>query len=395
VARPGTPLSGVAIAGIGITRQARHIDEMDNLGIALEAATLALADAGLTRHDIDGISARWHGPGGTTLHPGSADWAGLLGIRINWIGDSYPFGVPGVLDAASAIASGLCHTVLITGGSAGVRRADATAGRVAAYTRPGNEFTEPYGSFTAAQFALVAQRYLHKFPEARGAMAEVAALIRNNGHRNPDAVMGGRGPYTAQDVLAAPPIVDPFTLLDLCLANEGGAAIVLTTLERARDCPGPPVVIMGGGMEWVRQQYVDPPRYEEVWDMGARAAKRAFGMAGITHADVDVFEAYDVTSYEVLRQFEAIGFCGEGEGADFARETGLEIDGGLPICTDGGLMSFSHNGWGSPTVKVVRAVQQVRGECGHLQVPDAQIALCAGAGSGAQYYNLLVVGADR
>lgn len=395
MAAPANVLSGVAIAGIGITRQARHLDETDNLGIALEAAKLALVDAGLTREDIDGISARWHGPGGTQLHPGSADWAGLLGIRVNWIGDGYPFGVPGVLDAAAAIAAGLCRTVLITGGSAGVRRADATAGRVAAYTRPGNEFTEPYGSFTAAQFALVARRYLDKFPHAREAMAEVAALIRNNGHRNPHAVMSGRGPFTAQDILAAPPIVDPFTLLELCLANEGGAALVLTTLERARELRKPPVVILGGGMEWIRQQYVDPPRYEEVWDIGARAAKRAFAMAGVTHADIDVFEAYDVTSYEVLRQFEAVGFCGEGEGADFARSAGLGIDDGLPICTDGGLMSFSHNGWGSPTVKVLRAVQQVRGECGQLQVPGAEIALCAGAGSGAQYYNLLVLGPDR
>jgi acetyl-CoA acetyltransferase len=390
----GHPLHGVAIAGIGITRQARNL-ETDNTGIALEAAQLALADAGMTRADIDGISARWHGPGGTTLHPGSADWAGLLGVRVNWIGDGYPFGVPGVLDAAAAIATGLCHTVLITGGSAGVRRADAAAGRVAAYTRPTNEFTEPFGSFTTAQFALVAQRYLQKFPDNRRAMAEVAALIRNNGHRNPQAVMYGRGPYTADDVLAAPPIADPFTLLELCLANEGGAALVVTTLERARACPKPPVVILGGGMEWLRQQYVDPPRYEEAWNIGAQAAERAFGMAGLGRGDVDVFELYDVTSYEVLRQLEAIGFCGEGEGADYARETGLGLDGGLPICTDGGLMSFSHNGWGSPTVKVLRAAQQVRGEGGELQVPGVEVALAAGAGSGAQYYNLLLLGADR
>jgi acetyl-CoA acetyltransferase len=388
------PLHGVAIAGLGITRQARNL-EADNTGIALEAAQLALADAGMTRHDIDGISARWHGPGGTTLHPGSADWAGLLGVRVNWIGDGYPFGVPGVLDAAAAIATGLCHTVLITGGSAGVRRADAAAGRVAAYTRPTNEFTEPFGSFTTAQFALVAQRYLHQFPDNRRAMAEMAALIRNNGHRNPQAVMYGRGPYTADDVLAAPPIADPFTLLELCLANEGGAALVLTTLERARTGPKPPVVILGGGMEWLRQQYVDPPRYEEAWNLGARAAERAFGMAGVGREDVDVFELYDVTSYEVLRQLEAIGFCGEGEGADYAREVGLGLDGGLPICTDGGLMSFSHNGWGSPTVKVLRAAQQVRGEGGELQVPGVEVALAAGAGSGAQYYNLLLLGADR
>ena len=327
------------------------------------------------------------------FHPGSADWAGLLGIHVNWIGDTYPQGVPAVLDAAAAIAAGLCHTVLITGGQAGVMAAEA--GRVAAYTRPANEFVEPWGSFTAAQFALVAQRYLHRFPRAREAMAEVAATIRNVGHGNPEAVMHGRGPYTAQDVLDAPPVVDPFTRLELCLANEGAAALVVTSLARARDCPRPPVVLLGGGAEWMRQQYVDPPRYEEVWPIGAQAAGRAFAMAEASPADVDLVQLYDVNSAEVLRQYEALGFCGEGEGGDFARETGVGPGGGLPTCTDGGILSFSHIGWGAPTLKIAENVRQLRGEAGERQVPGAEVALAAGAGAGAQYHNVLLLGRDR
>ncbi|HEX5191963.1 MAG TPA: hypothetical protein VFW09_04110 [Solirubrobacteraceae bacterium] len=276
---------GVAIAGIGMTRQARRL-ETSSLAAALEAAKAALDDAGIDKDDIDGIAARWPGPGGTVFEPGSADWAGLLGIHVRWIGDSYPQGVPAVLDAAAAIAAGYCHTVLITGGQAGVMGAED--GRVADYTRPANEFMEPFGSFTAAQFALVAQRYLHRFPHAREAMAHAAATIRNIGAINPDAVMYGRGPYSADDVLDAPAIVDPFTLLELCLANEGAAALVVTTLERARAGARPPVVVLGGGCEWMRQQYVDPPRYEEVWSIGADAAQRAFGMAGVDRSDVDV-----------------------------------------------------------------------------------------------------------
>lgn len=382
-------LSGVAIAGVGLTRQARRLDTT-SLSASLEAARLALADAGMQASDLDGIAARWPGPGGTVFQPGSADWAGLLGIHVSWIGDSYPQGVPAVLDAAAAIAAGLCETVLITGGQAGVMRAEG--GRVAGYTRPANEFVEPWGSFTSAQFALVAQRYLHRFPQAREAMADVAATIRTTGAGNPEAVMYGRGPYTARDVLAAPPIVDPFTLLDLCLANEGAAALVLTSLERARDCPKPPVVVLGGGMEWMRQQYVDPPRYEEVWTIGAAAARRAFGMAGLRPEDVDVVQLYDVNSCEVLRQFEALGFCAEGEGGDFARERGIGLDGGLPTCTDGGTMSFSHIGWGAPTLKVIEAVRQLRGEAGPRQIVGADVALAAGAGSGAQYYNVVLLG---
>ena len=382
----------IAIAGIGLTKQARSLDA-GSMDVALEAAKLALADAGMDKGEIDGIAARWTGPGGTVFEPGSADWAGLLGIDVGWIGDSYPQGIPAVLDAAAAIRSGYCHTVLITGGQAGVMRAEA--GKVAAYTRPANEFIEPWGSFTSAHFALVAQRYLARFPEARQTMAEVAATIRNVGARNPEAVMFGKGPYTAADVLDSPPVVDPFRLFDLCLANEGGAALVVTTLDRARDCPNPPVRVMGGGMEWKRQQYVDPPRYEEVWDLGAKAADRAFAAGGLTRDDVDLFEFYDVNSYEVLRQFEALGFCGEGEASGLIADRGIGLDGGLPTCTDGGTLSFSHIGWGAPTLKVIEGTRQLRGISGELQVESPEVALCAGAGAGAQYYNVLLLARDR
>src|ERR1700722_9796576 len=98
-------LSGVAIAGVGMTRQARRL-QASSLAASLEAAKAALDDAGLTKDDIDGVAARWPGPGGTVFEPGSADWAGLLGIHIRWIGDSYPQGGPAVLDAAGLIAAG-------------------------------------------------------------------------------------------------------------------------------------------------------------------------------------------------------------------------------------------------------------------------------------------------
>jgi acetyl-CoA acetyltransferase len=118
-------------------------------------------------------------------------------------------------------------------------------------------------------------------------------------------------------------------------------------------------------------------------------------MAGLTPADVDVLELYDINSFEIARQLEILGFCSDGEGCDLAAERGLGVDGGLPTNTDGGLMSFSHTGLGGPTLKVVEAVRQLRGECGHLQVKGAEVALLTGAGSGAQYHNVLLLGRDR
>lgn len=383
-------LSDVAVVGVGLTPQVKRSDR-NSLQVALDAAKLALADAGLRHTDVDGIAARWPGPGGTELAPGSADWSTLLGVPVGWIGDSYPQGVPALVDAAGAILTGQATTVLITGGQAGV----LGGGTVASYTRPGNEFVEPFGAFTATHFALVAQRHLARFPHARRGAAEIAATIRTTGSANPEAVMHGRGPYTADDVLAAPPVVDPFTLLDLCLASEGGAAVVVTTLERARDLPHPPVVLLGAGMEWARQQYVDPARYDEVWSLGSDAGARAFGQAGLGPSDVDVAQLYDVNSLEVARQFEALGFCATGEGTDFALATGIGPDGKLPTCTDGGLLSFSHIGWGAPTLKIVEAVRQLRGTAGPRQVAGAEVALAAGAGSGAQYYNAALLGRAR
>ena len=124
-------LQDTAIVGIHATQQAMRIDR-EPLSLCLEAARAAISDAGLKVSDIDGICGRWMGPGGTTLHPGSADWSTLLGIPLRWIGDSYPAGVPALMDAAAAISAGLCHTVLVVGGQSRTR----VPGAVIGYTVP-------------------------------------------------------------------------------------------------------------------------------------------------------------------------------------------------------------------------------------------------------------------
>ena len=126
--------------------------------------------------------------------------------------------------------------------------------------------------------------------------------------------------------------------------------------------------------------------------IGADAARRAFAEAGLTPRDVDVAQVYDVNSFEVIRQYEALGFCQPGEGAAFAADVGIGLDGGLPTNTDGGLMSFSHIGWGAPTLKIIESVRQLRGDAGDRQVPNAQVAVACGAGAGAEYHNVLLLG---
>ncbi|MGI9623938.1 MAG: thiolase family protein [Acidimicrobiales bacterium] len=386
----GVPGPRAAIAGVGLTHQARSIDST-TIEICLEASQLALDDAGFTISEVDGIAARWPGPGGTVFEPGAWDWTGIYGKPFRWICDTYPQGVPGVMDAAAAVSAGLCDVVLVVGGQAGVLGGPA----VASYTRPDNEFVSVWGMLTAAHFALVAQVYFDRFHPDRDRLSEIAAAIRNAGSNNPAAVMVGRGPYHAEDITDSPMITEPFHLLDLCLATEGASAVIVTSPERAADSAGGPVEILGGASEWYRQQYVDPARYDEVGRVGADAYERALAQAGITTSDIDVFELYDINTWEVVRQVETLGLCAEGEGVDFLHEQGIGVEGGIPINTDGGLMSFSHTGFGGPNLKVVEAVRQLRGDAGVGQVKGAEIAFLTGAGSGAQYHNAMVLGRPR
>jgi acetyl-CoA acetyltransferase len=235
-------------------------------------------------------------------------------------------------------------------------------------------------------------------------LAEVAATIRNNGHVNPDAVYYGRGPYTAADVLASRMIADPFHLLDCATTSEGGCALVLTTAERAADLALPPVYLLGGGCDAFGPAY----RHAPVWDLtgragdvpngyvGRRAARQAFAMAGLTPADVDVCEFYDPFSFEIIRQFEAFGFCADGEGGDFVTGGRIRPDGQFPTTTDGGLMSYSHGGGiVQLSQRVARGVHQLQKRCPTGQVADATVALCSNGGAGALFTDVLLLGSER
>ncbi|HEY0317696.1 MAG TPA: thiolase family protein [Solirubrobacterales bacterium] len=376
-----------AVVGVHATPPEKSLDR-ELVSVLMETARAALADAGMELADVDGISARWPGPGGSVVHPNSVDWTGLLGQPMRWVGDTYPQGIPGVLDAAAAIEAGYCSTVLVFGGQSRMR----LPGKVAGYTQPENEFTSPWGAYTTPQFAMIAQSHLHRHPASRQATAEIAATIRNFGSDNPEAVLRDRGPFTAEDVLASPMVSTPLHLLDLCLVTEGAVAIVVTSAERAKGTRAP-VSIVGGGLEWQRQQYVDSVRYEDVWTIGADAIRRSYAAAGIGPQDIDVAELYDINSFEVLRQLEVWGICGAGEGVDYVAEHGIGLDSPVPVNSDGGLMAYSHIGYSGNSLKIVESVHQLRGEAPpERQVPGAEVAAMTGAGSAAQYFNVMLMG---
>ena len=376
------------IVGVYQTKQARSLPGRTSQDLVIEAVKGAIADAGLDRRDIDGAAIDWPGPGGAPRD--AENWAMYLKQPLSWV-DSHHLdtaGVRGVLKAAAAVEMGLCETAVVGSGRAGPFSADGAS--------PGAnmsmEFAEPYGSFVMAQFALVATRHMHEFGTTAEQIAGLSATIRNHGHANPEAAMFGAGPYTAADILASPLIASPFHRLDCCLINEGGCALVITTAERARDLANHPVRVLGGGMEFFQGNYANPPLYRDMRQLGKGAVQRAFGKAGVAPGDVDVFSLYDPVSFEVMRQFEMLGLCAEGEGGAFVGGGRLDLGGQCPTNLDGGMLAGSWTGTGQLTLKVIECVRQLRRVNGNRQVVDAELALVSNAGSGAQHVELMVLG---
>lgn len=374
-----------AIVGVYNTVQGRRLDGETSRGLAVKAIKGALDDAGLRLDDVDGISA---GPLSTAL---------IYDLRVGPAWQGMGFGVGMVTEATTAIEHGMADVVVLVAAQAGeYRDHEATA----PWTRPENEFVAPWGMFTTAEFALVARRHMHVYGTTREQLSMVAATIRNNGSNNPEAVYYLRGPFTPDDITASRLIADPFHLLDCATTSEGGCALVVANIE-AVETSGQPIYILGSGADFHGPSYQHPP----AWDLAGRrgdhvngvvgrnAADRAFAHAGIRRNDVDVLELYDPFSFEIIRQLEAFRFCGDGEGGPFVADGHIAIDGSHPITTDGGTMSFSHAGANPQMMqRAVRAVQQLRGDAGTLQVPDAHIALCSNGGAGALFTTVLLLG---
>jgi len=375
------------IVGVHATEQARALPHRTPMDLALEAVTGAIADAGLRPSDVDGAQLDWPGPGGV---PGEgSSWARIFGRDLRWTSDAMldNAGSRGLLKAAAAIGCGFADTVVVGGCKLATR--DQGEGPIGAGVPL--EFTDVWGSYVVAQFALVASRHMHEFGTTPEQLATVAATIRGNGTTNPEAVMFGKGPYTVADVLASRLVATPFHLLDCCIVGEGGAALVVTTAERARDLPHVPVAVLGGGMEYHQAAYANPALFREVGMLGQDAATRAFGMAGITPADIDVFSLYDPNSFEIIRQLEALGVCAQGEGGPLVESGAIGLDGKHPVNPDGGCLAYAWNGTQQMTLKVVEAVRQLRGSAVH-QIDGAELAAVGNAGSGAQHYEMSLLG---
>ena len=360
------PARQPVVAGVYTTAMGRRSGR-SGLSFALEALRGALDDAGMQLSDVQGLYPmvnHWPaGPASSNWYLHFSNWAGQLGIPIRWFTggvNAAATGAPAILDAAAAIATGNIHTAAIVLGGAHPPKTD---GRTAVWTRHGHEFTGWTGSYTAVQFALVARRHMLEYGTTSAQLAAPAAAIRGYGHVNPAAVMYGRGPVDVDTVLESRMVADPLRLLMCAQVNDGGGAMIVTSAERARDLPGPAVRILGGADQLCYPAYAEAPLLEHPLGgpFPTRWVDDGFARAGVRREDLDFLSLYDGFAIWILTQLEMLGLCGPGESGPFVQTGALELDGRYPTCTDGGCMSFSHNG--TPSLfRPIEAVRQLRGE---------------------------------
>jgi acetyl-CoA acetyltransferase len=356
----------VAIVGVFATTQQLHSGQT-TLGLMMQAIARALDDAGLAMRDVDGFLSS-HFAGGNGLGRSDSNVAHQFGQPFGLVGEWS--GAPAVLVAAAAIRQGIAEVVVVP--TSAVQAVEP--GKTSHYTRPTFEFTEFTGSMTPAQFALIARRHMHEFGTTREQLAYTAATIRNNGHKNPKAVMVGRGPYTVERVLAAPMVADPFTRLMCSIANDGGSCFVVASAERARDCRHPPIWVLGGAMETRTFGYFEAPSLEMT--LSRPRMVEGFRRAGIEHDDTDIVMVYDHFAHATILQLETLGFCAPGEGGAYAQEV-MGLDQKHPVCPDGGNLSYSHN-MEPHNFKIIEIVRQFRND-----VPD----LCPDWAQGVHTYD--------
>ncbi len=341
-----------------------------------ESAAGALADAGLTKDDVDGYFCAGDAPG-----MGPVNMADYLNLSLRHL-DSTDLGgcsyISQVAHAAEAIAAGRCEVALIT--LAGRPRSEGHSGtnaRPIVATVPDAAWEAPFGPVTPNLYAMCAARHMHQFGTTSEQLAWIKVAASYHAQYNEHAML--RDVVTVADVIGSPMISDPLHRLDCCVVSDGGGALVVTSASVAKGLRRPLVRLLGAG-EAVKGQgagALDLTYSAAVWSGPA-----AFEMAGVGPGDIQYASIYDSFTITVLIQLEDLGFCAKGEGGRFVMDGNLiSGTGALRFNSDGGGLCNNHPANRGGITKVIEAVRQLRGEAHPaVQVPNCSLALAHGTG---------------
>lgn len=377
------------VSGIGQSQVGRRLLR-DGLDLTVEAALAAIADAGLTPAQVDGLASY---PGHMALlpqfsGPGTPTVQDALRLELGWHhgGSEGPAQLSAFVAACLAIAGGLARHVLVyrtvTEASAHASGFARSKGRIDG-ERPwvpraagDMAWLQPFGAVSAANWlAMYAQRHMHEFGTAREQMAQIALNGRRNAQRNPNAIY--RDPLTLDDYLAARMVTTPFCLFDCDALTDGSTAVVVSHRDYAPDAPRPAVHVDAVGTAIRGRPSWD--QWDDLTTFACRdAATQMWGRTNLSPDDVDVAQLYDGFSFLAMAWLEALGFCGKGESGPFVEDgSAIALDGVVPLNTAGGQLSAGRlHGYGL----LHEAVVQLRGDAGERQVTGAGVAVVAAGG---------------
>mgnify|MGYP001174686525 FL=1 len=364
----GTLRAASIVAGAG-TYGLGEMSGLSELELLAGTTQAALDDAGLAISDVDAVFCT-----SMQLNMGSLSLAEYLGIKPKF-SDSTVIGgssnLSQVLIATMALQAGICDVALIAYAS----NQRSAAGRLVSSSRP-DPYEAPYRPRQPiTSYALAAARHMHEYGTTREQLAEIAVAARQWAQLNPEAFC--REPTSLEEVLAARLISDPFTVRDCCLVTDGGGAVVLTRPERAPDLPKAPVYVLGVAMAHWHRYITNMP--DLTVSAATESGARAFEMAGLDIADVDIVELYDAFTITTLMFLEDLGFCAKGEGGAFVEGGAIAPGGKVAVNTNGGGLSCCHPGMYG-IFPFIEAARQLRDECGKRQIDGADVALVHGNG---------------
>jgi acetyl-CoA acetyltransferase len=355
------------IAGIGNTGYGK-LPGRSAVSLTVEAIRNAIEDCGIDKNEIDAVLTKYPTSQFQSLF--SATVAQAIGVvpKVTATIDQAGASNIGLITyAMMCIEQGLCNVAVVSYGD------NPLTGNRSTYARPRGE-NAAYGFFGAPSgYAMIAQRYKYEFGLTEEQLSTIPITFRRNACLNPNAQF--HQPITLDEYRAARYVAEPLHLYDCCPVTDGAAAVIVTSVERARSLKKPPVYVMGFGQghpAW------DLPQREQWTTSGAAiAGPIAFQMAGITPQDIDTAHLYDCFSIVPIITLEDYGFCKKGEGADWVQDGRINLDGELPLNSSGGLLAET----GMPGMQhVLEAVRQLRGEAGERQVQGAETAVVSNQG---------------
>ena len=359
------------IAGI-YEHPTRHAPDKSVAQLHAEAAKGALADAGLSKDDIDGYFCAGDAPG-----LGPLSMLEYMNLKVRHLdstdtgGSSY---LIHVAHAAQAIAAGKCTIALVT--LAGRPRSTKTPERVHP-DQPDAAWEKLFGVATVNAYAMSAMRHMHLYGTTPAQLAWVKVAASHHAQHNPNAML--RDVVTVEDVLRSPMIADPLHRLDCCVVSDGGGALIVTRPEIARSLARPVVAVRGTGEA---AKHLGGGTFDLTVSGAAVSGPIAFAEAGITPADIKYASIYDRFTITVVIQLEDLGFCAKGDGGRFVADGNLIAGvGRLPFNTDGGGLCNNHPANRGGMTKIIEAVRQLRSEAHPaVQVANCDLALVQGTG---------------